>query len=315
MFEIILCLPDGRVATRSLSSRPLTVGRDPGCDLVVDDATVSANHAVVWIEGGGPWVMDLDSSNGTWVGGKRVSGSQPVRPDTLIRIGMRVSLSLMRVEPPAANRGRAWEVVDLATSARHGVVSDRFYVGSRPHVHVHVPDAPPVGAVVLVHDDGEAWLGRGTHEAPVADGDTFEVAGRTFRVEAVSGGGATWVPHPARYPYVLDVHLGVDEAFSSVEGPEGARWFSGELAVAGLLYTLGHAAAGARRARADGAAGWVPFEHAAVRLWGTPDEDRLFALLLRIRSGVEAAGLEPWFLERRRDALRVRAGQISVRRT
>jgi hypothetical protein len=58
-------------------TKPVTViGRGAEADLVVDDAGVSRRHAEVHSEGGRAWVVDLGSTNGTFVDGERVSTGQ-----------------------------------------------------------------------------------------------------------------------------------------------------------------------------------------------------------------------------------------------
>lgn len=47
------------------------IGRDPGCDIVINGPHVSRRHAELSMRGGKLWVKDLGSSNGTFVNGKR----------------------------------------------------------------------------------------------------------------------------------------------------------------------------------------------------------------------------------------------------
>lgn len=42
------------------------IGRGKHCDLMIDSAKVSREHAVIRREGDGWWIEDLGSSNGTW---------------------------------------------------------------------------------------------------------------------------------------------------------------------------------------------------------------------------------------------------------
>ncbi len=51
----------------------IRIGRNPDCDLVVDSPLVSRYHAELEISGEGAVLRDLDSANGTFVGGRRVS--------------------------------------------------------------------------------------------------------------------------------------------------------------------------------------------------------------------------------------------------
>jgi two-component system response regulator GlrR len=48
---------------------PVSIGTDPGCDLVLSDDSVSQRHAEISLEAGSYLVRDLGSTNGTRVGG------------------------------------------------------------------------------------------------------------------------------------------------------------------------------------------------------------------------------------------------------
>jgi hypothetical protein len=49
------------------------VGRGAHCDLVIDSAKISREHASFFRQDGGWWIEDLGSSNGTWLRGERVT--------------------------------------------------------------------------------------------------------------------------------------------------------------------------------------------------------------------------------------------------
>lgn len=67
-------------------SGPLVVGRDPSCDVVVDDPLVSRRHAVV--EGGERAVLiDLSSFNGTYHNGRAVTGSVVLEVGDAVGVG------------------------------------------------------------------------------------------------------------------------------------------------------------------------------------------------------------------------------------
>jgi len=65
-----------------------TLGRQ-GTDILVNEGTVSRNHATLTVENGGVTVEDLGSSNGTKVGSQRLTANQPVRanPGDNLRFG------------------------------------------------------------------------------------------------------------------------------------------------------------------------------------------------------------------------------------
>lgn len=66
-----LILPDGSVFELHASS---TVGRTPGNMVVIPNDHISRKHALIQVQGSGEcWMVDLGSSNGTYVNGRRVS--------------------------------------------------------------------------------------------------------------------------------------------------------------------------------------------------------------------------------------------------
>lgn len=67
-----------------------TIGRAPGCDLVLDDETVSKHHARIRCDTG-PQIEDLHSTNGTYVNGR------PVEVPMALRRGDRIALGAAKI--------------------------------------------------------------------------------------------------------------------------------------------------------------------------------------------------------------------------
>lgn len=70
-----------------LGSDPLTIGRSSESGLVIRDDYTSSHHArlVLW---GEQWMLqDLDSTNGTWHDGARVSAPVPITVGAPIKVG------------------------------------------------------------------------------------------------------------------------------------------------------------------------------------------------------------------------------------
>jgi len=70
-----------------LGSEPLTIGRSSESGLVIRDDYTSSHHArlVLW---GEQWMLqDLDSTNGTWHDGARVSTPVPINVGAPIKVG------------------------------------------------------------------------------------------------------------------------------------------------------------------------------------------------------------------------------------
>jgi hypothetical protein len=85
--EIEVCLPP--------SADAVTVGRSRDCDVVVGEETVSRYHAELRHGGDDAWtVRDLDSTNGTWLNGSRVSEARVCGGDVLWLGGLRMELRL-----------------------------------------------------------------------------------------------------------------------------------------------------------------------------------------------------------------------------
>ncbi len=64
-----------------------TIGRDGANDLVVDDEEVSSRHARITYDDGCFWVEDLNSTNGTFVNGERISAITRLQDDDLLKMG------------------------------------------------------------------------------------------------------------------------------------------------------------------------------------------------------------------------------------
>jgi Protein of unknown function (DUF3662)/Inner membrane component of T3SS, cytoplasmic domain len=80
-----LLVSEGRRSV--LRGNRTVIGRSRDCDVVVSDPNVSRRHAEVRREDDGWAVVDLDSTNGVKVNGRRVDHS-PLRPGDHIRIGV-----------------------------------------------------------------------------------------------------------------------------------------------------------------------------------------------------------------------------------
>ncbi len=87
------------------------VGRDAGCDVVVNDVSVSRKHARLEIWGGDWAVVDQKSANGTFVNGERVT-------DTKLKAGqeLRFGAIAFRVEIEEQNTG-ATVLMSMPTDA------------------------------------------------------------------------------------------------------------------------------------------------------------------------------------------------------
>jgi len=76
---------DGRTAI--IGSSGAVIGRSRECDVVLDDANVSRRHAEIRPSGGSWIVLDLGSTNGLKVNGRRIDGAQSLKSGDALELG------------------------------------------------------------------------------------------------------------------------------------------------------------------------------------------------------------------------------------
>lgn len=77
------------VQEQELAAGHLAIGRGPDNDILLDVAGASRHHARVEVHRGEVWVVDLGSTNGTWVAGERVQRRR-LHPGDRFQIGAMV---------------------------------------------------------------------------------------------------------------------------------------------------------------------------------------------------------------------------------
>ncbi len=69
---------------------PFRIGRKPDSDLFLPCTSVSGTHAEIIEEDGGLWLYDLDSTNGTFVNGKRIQSRRMLTENDTVQFGTTV---------------------------------------------------------------------------------------------------------------------------------------------------------------------------------------------------------------------------------
>ena len=72
--------------TMRVDKRSVVLGRSKECDIQVQDANVSRRHAELRQEGSAYWIVDLDSTNGVEVDGRRVKRAK-LEPGSMFTVG------------------------------------------------------------------------------------------------------------------------------------------------------------------------------------------------------------------------------------
>jgi len=96
--------------TRQLSH----VGRGGHNDVVLDDRSVSGTHAKLQWRDGAWYVVDMDSTNGTYVDGERVRGERRLASVTELRFGDIKATFRAAATPPSGDAGDTRKIVGVA---------------------------------------------------------------------------------------------------------------------------------------------------------------------------------------------------------
>ncbi len=136
--------------TRSIDVKPsgMTIGREAGNDIVLEHSRVSRQHARIEFDGKEYRVTDLNSTNGTYLGGSKLLPGVPEvwKPDQALRVGP-FWLRLRRAEgqkgataayPPAGGAARSG-IRSSAGEGRVGVVLEQTQFSVEPGGSTAIP--------------------------------------------------------------------------------------------------------------------------------------------------------------------------------
>ncbi len=76
----------------SVTTKPIIIGRGEGSSLLLNDSSVSVNHAKVTMRKGKVYIKDLDSTNGIFINGKKIQTTRAknISPGDEIKIGLKI---------------------------------------------------------------------------------------------------------------------------------------------------------------------------------------------------------------------------------
>jgi cytochrome P450 / NADPH-cytochrome P450 reductase len=181
---------------RSLpAGRSYLVGRDPECDVVISDARVSWQHAVLRVEVG-RWVLaDNGSTNGTYAGDRRVDRIE-IHGDCLVRLGhpadgpvLSCTVSPAGLGAPGRALTREPPVVPktlLAKTLRIGRAPDNDIVVSDLDVSRYHAELRNVADEIRIVDldsaNGTFVNGQRVTAVPLPEGAIVGIGSSTFRL-------------------------------------------------------------------------------------------------------------------------------------
>lgn len=103
MLQISIVEKGGASRTETFEKAEVTIGRIQGNDVILPKGNISKRHSRVVLKDGKFVVVDLKSTNGTYVNGKRISAPQVVRDSDKIYIGdftLQIASPEAEAEPP-----------------------------------------------------------------------------------------------------------------------------------------------------------------------------------------------------------------------
>ena len=133
-----------------LHSALTNIGRGAHNDIAIKDESVSDSHANIQRRGDGWWIVDQDSTNGTYVGGRRVQGEQRLEGAPDLRFGgikMTFRTAADRVDEAGGTRAIAAMSPD---AARRAAASRTPALAKTPVVMQEEPRKGCAGVVAFI---------------------------------------------------------------------------------------------------------------------------------------------------------------------
>lgn len=162
--KLILSKSDGLSQEFILNKPLVTLGRATTNDIVLVQGRVSRNHAQVRCTLDGITLTDLNSANGVWVNGQRISESK-VQPGDTIEIGG----SVLKYLAPAPDTHEEVTLINSENELDHTLnemtVPFSLNDTSQPRLAIHAPDR----TWELLLDEDSYAIGRTTENKLVLD--------------------------------------------------------------------------------------------------------------------------------------------------
>ncbi len=152
-----------RVTEHELRAEPLTIGRDPECDLFFADKKLSRKHARVERFGVGFRLIDLESRNGSWVNEVRVEASDLAPGDEIRLGGLLIHMERDRNQDPG-DESTIYLTASAPPPPDTGTVVLTPYAPDVPE-----KSPPPTSTVTLLPDDSSTVFLTPSPSPPLAE--------------------------------------------------------------------------------------------------------------------------------------------------
>ena len=153
----------GKIFT--LENTEIAIGREAGSDVYVNDVEVSRHHARLLSQFGDYLLEDLDSTNGSFVNGQRITGQRILKPGDTLFLGESISLSYEEVAfDPNATQVNLAEPSAEADLGEHetGAPQEAQYPSAPPPTYAgQVPASPVEPLIPEESNPRRTWLWAG----------------------------------------------------------------------------------------------------------------------------------------------------------
>lgn len=127
------------------------IGRGEHNDIAIRDESVSDSHAKLQKRADGWWVVDQGSTNGTYVGGRRVTGEQRLEGAPDLRFGgIKMTFRPAAVDPAAGGSTRAIAAVDIESLRRSQQPAKTPALAKQAATPAPEPKKSGCGAVIAI---------------------------------------------------------------------------------------------------------------------------------------------------------------------
>jgi pSer/pThr/pTyr-binding forkhead associated (FHA) protein len=128
MAKLVLLSTGMTGRTHELKADKTTIGRVEDNSFQIAEASVSSHHCEILLKGNDVVVKDLNSTNGTFINGDRVSLESPLKPGQILRLGQIEMRLETETSPPQPKKPldqtmvmqRGVSLTELETGARTG---------------------------------------------------------------------------------------------------------------------------------------------------------------------------------------------------
>jgi hypothetical protein len=208
-----LALPDGRVFR--LEETTLTVGRAGDCEILLQDEQVSRKHAAIHATAAGVHVVDLGSTNGTFINGARIQPQTPypLGAGTAVQFA---GIGPFRIEPASAE---TLQPVPEEPRPAAAVVAAPTPSGAVPAVDAKAAPAPgPARTVSTPWLFWPLWIGTNAAAWAVASIVTPPLMGPLFPILGERVGDSM-------YGLLFNLFVGLGQALALRRRIRGAGWW------------------------------------------------------------------------------------------